>query len=83
MVSMKEIGHFISKCLCTTKMPVFLNTYGFFFIIDVIKQLLIIKALLRNLKSSCPHGNEETYTIVLSIDIIRRASKHNYHDYLR
>lgn len=43
MVSIKEIGQFVSND----------NTYipklcGFFFIIGVIKQLLFIKALLRN-----------------------------------
>lgn len=43
MVSIKEIGQFVSND----------NTYisklfGFFFIIGVIKQLLLLKALLRN-----------------------------------
>lgn len=43
MVSIKEIGQFVSND--NTYIP---KLYGFFFIIGVIKQLLIIKTLLRN-----------------------------------
>lgn len=76
MVSMKKIGHFISLSLCTPKIPIF--WIRVFYYNRRHKKLPIIKAVLRNFKSSCPHGNEVPYSFVLSLDIMWCASRHHY-----